>query len=211
MTILFFTLAFLLCTPSFGRTLDPILQSTLTNRSNSTTNLLSPGNIPNPFIWDPDAGHKLFFDRKPLDHRHQSNPGVSQNNWRSAVVEASLKAFAMQQEAHVGIDAIVADNHFLYENTLAFLATAHYRSPRRIRIEMKGRGQFPMHFKDVHLILQGLLEYSKIWIRPHHNAPVLMCKVTMYSTDAGPQLESAEGSVTLIVPPVPSTAAVAES
>jgi len=119
MTILFFTLAFLLCTPSFGRTLDPILHSGSNNSTNSTTNLLSPGNIPNTFIWDPDAGHKLFFDRKPLDHRHQSNPGVSQKNWRAAVVEAGLKAVAMQQQAHVGTGAIVADNHFLYENTLS--------------------------------------------------------------------------------------------
>jgi len=119
MTILFFTLAFLLCTPSFGRTLDPILHSGSNNSTNSTTNLLSPGNIPNPFIWDPDLGHKLFFDRKPLDHRHQSNPGVSQKNWRAAVVEAALKAVAMQQQAHVETGAIVADNRFLYENTLA--------------------------------------------------------------------------------------------
>jgi len=210
MTILFFTLAFLQCTPSFGRTLDPILHSGSNNSTNSTTNLLSPGNIPNPFIWDPDLGHKLFFDRKPLDHRHQSNPGVSQKNWRAAVVEAALKAVAMQQQAHVGTEAIVADNHFLYENTLAYPATAHYRSPRRIRIEMSGRGRFSIHYKDVHLILHGLLEYAKIWIRPNHDAQVLMCNVTMYSMDAGPQLESAEGSVSLIVPPIPGTSAVAE-
>ncbi len=114
----------------------------------------------------------------------------------------------MQQEAHVGIDAIIADNHFLYENKLAYPATAHCRSPRRI---MNGSGRFSIHYKDVHLILHGLLEYSKIWIRPHHNAQVLICNVTMYSIDAGPQLESAEGSVSLIVPPVPSMAAVAES
>lgn len=136
MTILFFTLAFLSCTASFGRTLDPILDLASNNGTNSGTTLLSPGNPPNPFIWDPDAGHKLFFDRKPLGHRHLYNPGLSQSNWRSALAEASFKAVAMQEKAHETTDATVANNHFLYESTLAYPNAAHSRSPRRIRIEM---------------------------------------------------------------------------
>lgn len=211
MTIFFFTLAFLLCTASFGRTLDPILHSASNNGTNSTTILLSPGNPPNPFIWDPDAGHKLFFDRKPSGHRHVYNPGVSQSNWRSALAEASLKAVTMQGKAHETIDAIVANNHFLYESTLAYPAAAHSRSPRRIRIKMTGSGYFAIRYEEVHLILRGLLEYSKIWLNPHRNAQVLMCNVTMYSLYAGSAFESAEGSVTLIIPPGSSTAAIAEN
>ncbi|KAI4111249.1 MAG: hypothetical protein LQ339_000710 [Xanthoria mediterranea] len=158
------------------------------------------GDIPNPFIWRPDSHHLLAFTRNWVRKPHKAgdkpveNPGISPNNWRHAVYAASDKIARLQQQAHASLTDRIPGSHFQYEET-AFQS----RGPlREIRFEIHGVPLFQLEYGRVNMILYGLLEYEKIWIKPSKNDQVKMCNFTMYWS-ISPQYLVAHGRAIITV------------
>ncbi|KAI4234990.1 MAG: hypothetical protein LQ349_003451 [Xanthoria aureola] len=158
------------------------------------------GDIPNPFIWRPDSHHLLALTRNWVRKPHKAgdkpveNPGISPNNWRHAVYAASDKITRLQQQAHASLTDRIPGSHFQYEESVF-----QSRGPlREIRFEIDGVPLFELEYGRVNMILYGLLEYEKIWIKPSKNDQVKMCNFKMYWS-ISPQYLVAHGRAIITV------------
>ena len=203
-----FVLAALQWTLLSTHALNLPLQLASQQNNNASADIVRLGSIPNPFIYDINHDHRIVFKYKPIRYKPPADGlGISPSNWFEALGQAGDKAKAMQEQAHVGIDAHVPGNHFEFENTLAHPSSQHVSRPRRIRFEFNGRGNFELCFVHVHVLLNGMFQYGKAWIKPRKNDQVRMCNFTMYWLAAGAQYESANGSANMVIPSGPGAIA----
>ena len=96
------------------------------NNLNATRNLLIPGCIPNPLVYEYSESLRLVVNHKGGAHIYPTlNPGVSTYNWAHAVEDAEQDASAMQRIARAGPKDLGPKISFEYEDILARPASAH--------------------------------------------------------------------------------------
>ena len=197
-----FYLVVFLSVACLSLTINQSTQLLSLNNSSATTSLLIPGDIPNPFVYEYSENLRLEVTHKGSSHLYPArNPGVSVYNWVHAIEDAEWEASAMQRNARAGPKDSVPNDSFEYEDTLARPSPAH-RIPRRIRVKITvARAIFRLRFDDIHLVLNGLKEYTKIWQRGEaSNDQVKMCLFHLiWKGDRSYPID--KGSVELITEP----------
>lgn len=196
-----FSLVLFLSVACLGLTINQSTPLLSLNNSDATTNLLKPGDIPNPFVYEYSESLRLVVLHKGGGHRYPAlNPGVSMYNWAHAIEDAEWEASAMQRNARAGPKDHVPNSSFEYEDTLARPASVH-RIPRRIRVKITGASAiFRLRFEDIQTVLNGLKEYAKIWQRGTKNDQVKMCFFHLiWKSDIWHEVD--KGSVELIIEP----------
>ena len=175
-----FSLVLFLSVACLGLKTNQRAQLLSPNKSNASTSLLNPGDIPNPFVYDYSESLRLIVTHKGGGHRQPAlNPGVSPSNWAHAIEDAEYDALAMQRNARAGPKDHVPNDSFEYEGTLARPASVH-RIPRRIHVKITGaNATFRLRFEDIQIVLIGLKEYAKIWQRGTKNDQVKMCRFVL--------------------------------
>lgn len=105
----------------------------------------------------------------------------------------------------------VLTGRFVYERRLIKPSPRPGQGLRRIKIEVHGSRPFVLRYADIHLALRGLLAYGELWDTGNKRDLARTCDFRAYFWKEGGLFQYMLGSVTLIIPPTPSVAAVAAS
>ncbi|KAL8793727.1 MAG: hypothetical protein Q9195_003668 [Heterodermia aff. obscurata] len=198
-----FSLVLFLSVACLSLTINQSTQLSSPNNLNATKDLLKPGDIPNPFVYEYSASLRLIATHKGGGHLYPAgNPTVSLYNWARAIEDAEVDASIMQRNARAGPKDHVPNNSFEYEEPLARPASVHHRNPRHIHIRLTGADAiFQLKFEDIQTVLNGLKEYAKIWERGTQNDAVRMCTFILVWKNDITWHEVNKGFVELIIEP----------
>ena len=111
-----------------------------------------------------------------------------------------MQAAEQQKKGHATERGNIPGNSFVYDEWLDRMASRY--PPKRLKVEIKGGPAISLAYATLFTILQGLLEYQKIYVHtpPHKNDQIRMTNFTMLYTNDDGDYAMAVGKTVLYTP-----------